>query len=63
MVLKQLFYTMLPVAAFGSITIVWLWRRGRGGQVIAILCCTAITAQAWLLWFHRIAYGGHSGPT
>ena len=63
MVLKQLFYTILPVAAFGSITIVWLWRRGRAGQVLAVLLCTAITAQAWMLWFQRIAYGGHSGPT
>ncbi len=63
MVLKQLFYTMLPVAAFGSITVVWLWRRGRAGQIFAVLCCTAITAQAWVLWFHRIAFGGHSGPT
>ena len=63
MILKQLFYTMIPVALFGSITVLWLWRRGRGGQVLAVLCCTAIAAQAWWLWFHRIAYGGHSGPT
>lgn len=63
MILKQLFYTMIPVALFGSITTLWLWRRGRGGQVFAVLCCTAIAAQAWWLWFHRIAYGGHSGPT
>ncbi|MCA1669622.1 MAG: hypothetical protein LC793_19980 [Thermomicrobia bacterium] len=58
LILKPLFYTMVPIALFGGITIVWLWRRGRIGQVAAILCCTAITAQAWWLWFHRIAYAG-----
>ncbi len=63
MVLKQLFYTMVPVAVFGSFTLVWLWRRGRAGQVLAVLCGMAIIAQAWVLWFHRIAFGGHSGPT
>ncbi|MCA1667447.1 MAG: hypothetical protein LC793_08645 [Thermomicrobia bacterium] len=62
MILKQLFYTMIPVALFGSVTIVWLWKRGRIGQVFAVLCCIAITAQAWWLWLHRIAYLGHSGP-
>jgi len=62
MILKQLFYTMIPVALFGSVTVVWLWKHGRIGQVIAVLCCAAITAQAWWLWLHRIAYLGHSGP-
>ena len=58
LLLKPLFYTMVPVALFGGIAVVWLWRRGRMGQVVAILCCVAITAQAWWLWFHRIAYAG-----
>jgi len=61
MILKQLFYTMIPVALFGSVTVGWLWKRGRIGQVIAVLCCVVITAQAWWLWLHRIAYLGHSG--
>ncbi len=58
LLLKPLFYTILPVAIFGGVAIVWLWRQGRAGQVAAALCCTTITAQAWLLWFHRIAYAG-----
>ncbi len=58
LLLKPLFYTMLPVAIFGGITVVWLWRRGRAGQVIAVLCCAAIAAQGWWLWFQRIAYAG-----
>jgi len=58
LLLKPLFYTTVPVALFGGVAVVWLWRRGRIGQVAAILCCTAITAQAWWLWFHRIAYAG-----
>jgi len=58
LLLKPLFYTMVPVALFGGVTVVWLWRRGRIGQVAAILCCAAITAQAWWLWFQRIAYAG-----
>lgn len=58
LLLKPLFYTMVPVALFGGVTVVWLWRRGRVGQVAAILCCAAITAQAWWLWFQRIAYAG-----
>ncbi|MDQ6601911.1 MAG: hypothetical protein M3Z19_04210, partial [Chloroflexota bacterium] len=58
LLLKPLFYTTVPVALFGGIAVVWLWRRGRIGQVAAILCCTAITAQAWWLWFHRIAFAG-----
>jgi hypothetical protein len=63
MILKQLFYTMIPLALFGGIAIVWLWRRGRVGQVMAVLCCLAITGQAWWLWVQRLTYGGHSGPT
>ncbi|MDQ2784023.1 MAG: hypothetical protein M3Y58_03350 [Chloroflexota bacterium] len=58
LILKPLFYTMVPVALFGGVAVVWLWRRGRIGQVTAILCCVAITAQAWWLWFQRIAYAG-----
>lgn len=60
LLLKPLFYTMLPVAMFGGITIVWLWQRSRWGQVAAIACCVAIAAQAWWLWFQRIAYAGQS---
>jgi hypothetical protein len=58
LLLKPLFFTMLPVAAFGGIATVWLWRRGRLGQALAILCVLAITAQAWWLWYHRIVYAG-----
>ncbi|MGI8687234.1 MAG: hypothetical protein ACR2M3_01530 [Thermomicrobiales bacterium] len=58
LLLKPLFYTMVPVALFGGIAVVWLWRRGRIGRAAAILCCVAITAQAWWLWFQRIAYAG-----
>jgi hypothetical protein len=56
--LKPLYFTMLPIAVFGGIAVVWLWRRGRLGQAVAILCCLAITAQAWWLWYHRIVYAG-----
>ena len=58
LLLKPLFYTMVPVALFGGVTVVWFWRRGRIGQAAAILCCVAITAQAWWLWSQRIAYAG-----
>ena len=58
LLLKPLFYTTVPVALFGGVAVVWLWRRGRIGQAAAILCCVAITAQAWWLWFQRIAYAG-----
>jgi hypothetical protein len=58
LLLKPLFFTMLPVALFGGIALVWLWRRGRFGQALAILCMLAITAQAWWLWYHRIVYAG-----
>lgn len=58
LLLKPLFYTMLPVALFGGVAVVWLWRRGRAGQVVAILCCAAITMQAWWLWYQRIAFAG-----
>lgn len=58
LLLKPLYYTMLPVALFGGVAVVALWRRGRVGQVIAILCCLAITAQAWWLWYNRIAFAG-----
>jgi hypothetical protein len=58
LLLKPLYYTMLPVALFSGIAVVWLWRRGRLGQALAILCCLAITAQAWWLWYHRIVYAG-----
>lgn len=58
LLLKPLFYTMFPAALFGGVAVVWLWKRGRIGQVAAILCCTAITAQAWWLWYQRIAFAG-----
>jgi len=58
LLLKPLFYTMVPVALFGGVAVVWLWQRGRIGQAAAILCCVAITVQAWWLWFQRIAYAG-----
>ena len=58
LLLKPLFYTMAPVAIFGGVAIVWLWRRGRIGQAVAILCCATITAQAWWLWYQRIAFAG-----
>lgn len=58
LLLKPLFYTMLPVAIFGGVTLVWLWRRGRAGRVVAVLCYATIAAQAWWLWFQRIAYAG-----
>jgi hypothetical protein len=58
LLLKPLFYTMVPVALFGGVAVVWLWRRGRIGQVVAILCCATITAQAWWLWYQRIAFAG-----
>ena len=58
LLLKPLYYTMLPVAIFGGVAIVALWRRGRVGQVMALLCCLAITAQAWWLWYQRIAFAG-----
>jgi hypothetical protein len=58
LLLKPLFYTMFPVALFGGIAVVWLWRQGRIGQVVAACCCAAITAQAWWLWYHRIAFAG-----
>jgi hypothetical protein len=58
LLLKPLYFTMLPIAVFGGIAVVWLWRRGRLGQAVAILCCLAITAQAWWLWYHRIVYAG-----
>jgi hypothetical protein len=58
LLLKPLFYTTFPFALFGGIAVVWLWRRGRAGQIIAILCCATITAQAWWLWYHRIAFAG-----
>ncbi len=58
LLLKPLFFTTVPVAIFGGIAVVWLWKQGRLGQVVAVLCCTAITAQAWWLWYHRIAFAG-----
>lgn len=58
LLLKPLFYAMFPVALFGGVAIVWLWRRGRAGQIVAVLCCAAITVQAWWLWYHRIAFAG-----
>jgi hypothetical protein len=58
LLLKPLYYTMLPVAIFSGVAVVWLWRRGRLGQALAIVCCLAITAQAWWLWYHRIVYAG-----
>lgn len=58
LLLKPLFYTMLPVALFGGVAVAWLWQRGRAGQVAAVLCCALIAAQAWWLWFGRIAYAG-----
>ena len=58
LLLKPLFYTMVPVALFGGVAVVWLWRRGRIGQVVAILCCATITAQAWWLWYQRVAFAG-----
>lgn len=58
LLLKPLFYTMLPVAVFGGVTLVWLWRRGRTGRIVAVLCYATIAAQAWWLWFQRVAYAG-----
>lgn len=60
LLLKQLFYTMLPIAIFAGVAVVWLWQRGRRGKVLAVCCCAAITAQAWWLWFQRIALAGQS---
>lgn len=58
LLLKPLFYTMAPIAILGGIGFVWLWRRGQVWRIVAVLACVAITAQAWLLWFERIANTG-----
>jgi hypothetical protein len=58
LLLKQLFYTMVPVAIFAGVAIVWLWQHGRYARVVAVLCCVAIAAQAWWMWWQRIALAG-----
>jgi hypothetical protein len=58
LLLKPLFYTMAPLAILGGIGVTWLWRQGQLWRVVAVSACAIIAAQAWLLWFERIANTG-----
>jgi hypothetical protein len=58
LLLKPLFYTMVPVAIFAGVAVGGLWDRGKMGRVLAVCCCAAITTQTWWFWLHRIADAG-----